>query len=797
VRATEGPGSGEGFFVTFPSGQIFTIGPTLARLDVDETGTARLRVVRGEIGLVTKPDGARSIPAGESLALDPEGKVTPGFVAAAPEDGFDYWSEQRDIALSTVTRPKQVPKEVVGAEDMDQYGDWVYSDTYKAEVWKPYVVEEWRPYSNGRWIYNSYSGWTWVPVEPWGYTTHHYGSWNYDPYYGWIWVPGATWYPARVSWVEYDTYVGWVPVGYYGYPVVTTYPYYVTTSYAYHTDLWTFTFVLADHFYYHHTHWGYHYYLHHHHYYHHGHHGHHGGHHGRHGDGDHHEGHHGDGDGHHGGGDGEHGGGEGHHGGGNGEGEAQTQQLHRWKGGADGRGGDRYTQAELKQWRERVNERGNGLENRSMVPISDKIDLDKLKNTKLQFASNVDKLDLEKRRQKGAAALQKVDHKKIVDVAGRPELQKKVAKLDSNPRRAGKSKAAAVSKGLPKRTVGDRAKRFDFRSSDLKIDKTRVKTMGSDRSDRRISTGTAKRSGDSYSRRNRTQAELNSRREIMEQVKQSRKSSPAVERKTTPSVRRITITDDDLKQSNRTQAELSNRREIMEQVKQSRKSSPAVGRKTTPSVQRISITDDDLKQTARRFKQERYNSRPIADERRPSQVAERRSQGRSSESRDMRRQNERETLSKKFGADRQTMGANSSASRERRSARALSGDSARTNRYDRSGSREVRQERSYRSSQRVDATDRRATRTPQVQSPRSNSYGETMRSHNYSRSSGMRSTQQRSRPTAPAGGMAQPQMTSPQPSYGGSQSIANHSGRGNFARGRATHSGGRSRANRR
>jgi hypothetical protein len=63
------------------------------------------------------------------------------------------------------------------------------------------------------------SGWYWVSTEQWGWATYHYGRWDYDSYYGWVWVPGTEWAPSWVEWRQGDDYVGWAPLppgGYYG-----------------------------------------------------------------------------------------------------------------------------------------------------------------------------------------------------------------------------------------------------------------------------------------------------------------------------------------------------------------------------------------------------------------------------------------------------------------------------------------------------------------------------------------------------------------------------------------------------
>ena len=63
-------------------------------------------------------------------------------------------------------------------------------------VWTPrHMGYQWRPYSNGHWVMTDF-GWTWVAYEPWGAIPFHYGRWGYDDYLGWYWVPGTTWGPA-------------------------------------------------------------------------------------------------------------------------------------------------------------------------------------------------------------------------------------------------------------------------------------------------------------------------------------------------------------------------------------------------------------------------------------------------------------------------------------------------------------------------------------------------------------------------------------------------------------------------
>jgi hypothetical protein len=48
--------------------------------------------------------------------------------------------------------------------------------------------------------------------EPFGWITYHYGRWYYDNYYGWVWMPDDVWAPAWVEWRYDDDYIGWAPL---------------------------------------------------------------------------------------------------------------------------------------------------------------------------------------------------------------------------------------------------------------------------------------------------------------------------------------------------------------------------------------------------------------------------------------------------------------------------------------------------------------------------------------------------------------------------------------------------------
>lgn len=96
-------------------------------------------------------------------------------------------------------------------DDLQPYGTWVEDPGY-GDVWIPDADANFRPYaSRGHWVQTDY-GSTWVSDYPWGWATFHYGRWHYDDYYGWEWVPGHEWAPAWVSWRHGGGYYGWAPL---------------------------------------------------------------------------------------------------------------------------------------------------------------------------------------------------------------------------------------------------------------------------------------------------------------------------------------------------------------------------------------------------------------------------------------------------------------------------------------------------------------------------------------------------------------------------------------------------------
>jgi len=194
------------------------------RLAVRDDGTTEITVRVGEVDVFT-PTGVESLRPGQTMLVRGTGDA-PEFqmVAAYGEDEWDRWNTNRDRQLERAQSPQHVSRDIYGAEDLDNYGQWVPDPTY-GTVWSPRQPAGWAPYRDGRWVWIDYYGWTWVSNDPWGWAPYHYGRWYMSAGYGWCWYPGAIgfgvrhyWSPALVAFVGFGRggvgfgHVGWVPL---------------------------------------------------------------------------------------------------------------------------------------------------------------------------------------------------------------------------------------------------------------------------------------------------------------------------------------------------------------------------------------------------------------------------------------------------------------------------------------------------------------------------------------------------------------------------------------------------------
>jgi hypothetical protein len=227
---------GEIYEVDTPNVAFTLLKPGDYRFEVDPTSDTSTVIVRHGKGEANGNGRGVRVESGE-LAHFEHGNTMMHSTAQAPRpDGFDDWCRVRDDREDKAESVRYVSDDVIGYEDLDEYGYWRPAPTY-GYVWVPRtVVVGWAPYRYGHWAFIEPWGWTWVDDAPWGFAPFHYGRWVYSSY-GWAWCPGPrhihpVYAPALVAWFGGPHWgvglsfggpaVGWVPLGW-GEPY---YPYY-------------------------------------------------------------------------------------------------------------------------------------------------------------------------------------------------------------------------------------------------------------------------------------------------------------------------------------------------------------------------------------------------------------------------------------------------------------------------------------------------------------------------------------------------------------------------------------------
>ncbi len=197
------------------------------RVSVASDGSTTFTVRSGSADLLA-PQGRQTIGAGLTVVISGTSSnpvIRP--VAVVAYDDFDSWNAQRDQYAQQAYSDQYINPDMVGADDLNADGHWVWEPDY-GNVWVPYgVAPGWAPYHDGRWAWEPYYGWTWVGYEPWGWAPYHYGRWLYTGGYGWAWYPGPVYVrpvyrPALVAFFGFGSggssfslafgNVGWVPL---------------------------------------------------------------------------------------------------------------------------------------------------------------------------------------------------------------------------------------------------------------------------------------------------------------------------------------------------------------------------------------------------------------------------------------------------------------------------------------------------------------------------------------------------------------------------------------------------------
>ncbi len=227
-------GSGQMFEVDTPNVAVTLLRDGIYRLRVDANGNMSFVVVREGQAQITGGGQAFTLNADNSATLTGTDQVSYDIELAPQPDEFDQWCQQRDAHEAQLEASRYVSPNVVGYEDLDDYGSWQNTPDY-GPVWYPQnVAVGWAPYHNGHWAWIDPWGWTWIDSMPWGFAPFHYGRWAYIGN-RWGWCPGPLaggpgvavrpyYAPAMVAWFGGANWgvgissgggpsLGWVPLG--------------------------------------------------------------------------------------------------------------------------------------------------------------------------------------------------------------------------------------------------------------------------------------------------------------------------------------------------------------------------------------------------------------------------------------------------------------------------------------------------------------------------------------------------------------------------------------------------------
>jgi hypothetical protein len=218
---------GEDFEIDTPNASVSLAAAGTYRIDIRGNGDTLVTVRLGEAEVTANLE-AFSVIAGQSALVPQADPAGYSVRRAAPTDDWESWGAARDAREDHVASTQFVAVDVVGVEDLDQYGTWSATVEY-GEVWQPTgVAVGWAPYSDGNWAWVEPWGWTWIDYAPWGFAPFHYGRWAHRDI-GWCWIPGrmvphmrSVYAPALVVFVGGGQWrpsgiagggIGWFPLG--------------------------------------------------------------------------------------------------------------------------------------------------------------------------------------------------------------------------------------------------------------------------------------------------------------------------------------------------------------------------------------------------------------------------------------------------------------------------------------------------------------------------------------------------------------------------------------------------------
>lgn len=217
--------SGQSYEIDTPTIAVVVDQPGRFRVDIQDGGrNTRVTAFAGNATVYGEHQTRRTVFAGRRYRFDDSMLQVVEVSTIGSEDAFDYWSQRRDRRYTQSHSRRYVSDQVVGYQDLDDYGSWQTNANYGA-VWFPRdVSSDWAPYRDGHWAYIPPWGWTWVDDSPWGFAPYHYGRWIHLRR-GWGWIPGPlavqpVYAPALVVFVGGNWSVGisiapigWFPLG--------------------------------------------------------------------------------------------------------------------------------------------------------------------------------------------------------------------------------------------------------------------------------------------------------------------------------------------------------------------------------------------------------------------------------------------------------------------------------------------------------------------------------------------------------------------------------------------------------
>src|SRR5271170_5192624 len=250
VQLTEGTlnirvrrlGDDETFEVDTPNLAFTLLRPVNYKVNVNEAGDATVVTVRDGQGEVTGGGSAYTIHPQEVGTFNGTDQIDADLESwDNSSDDFDNWCSERDRRIDNSISARYVSNDVIGYEDLDEYGGWRPTPDY-GTIWFPHVaVVGWAPYHYGHWAYIAPWGYTWVDDAPWGFAPFHYGRWvTVGGVWGWVPAPPRpvvvgvvyvrpVYAPALVAWVGGPHFgigigvggggfaagvsVGWFPLG--------------------------------------------------------------------------------------------------------------------------------------------------------------------------------------------------------------------------------------------------------------------------------------------------------------------------------------------------------------------------------------------------------------------------------------------------------------------------------------------------------------------------------------------------------------------------------------------------------